>query len=421
MKVIVVGAGIGGLTLALMLHRRGVPVEVYEQSPEVREVGVGINTLPHAIRELAEIGLLPSLDAVGVRTRELFYYNRLGQEVWREPRGTDAGHPVPQFSIHRGRLQKLIYDAVIDRMGPGAVKTGLQLTGFMQSEGDVTAHFADAVSGGPGMTVTGDVLVCADGIHSVGRRAFYPNEGPPNWTGVLMWRGAALWTPWGDGRTMAIGGGMGAKFVLYPIAHPEKDGRQLMNWVVNVKMADGDKSPPPKESWSRPAQRALVLPYAKRFRIPDFDHVGLVEATPQAYEYPMADRDPLPQWTFGRVTLLGDSAHPMYPVGSNGASQAILDARALADALATAEHPCQALFAYEKDRLPKTAEVVRLNRKGGPERVIDEAEKRAPGGFERIDDVMTRAERQAIVGGYAGKAGFATDKDKVAELRVARA
>ncbi|WP_018698165.1 flavin-dependent oxidoreductase [Amorphus coralli] len=418
MKVIVAGAGIGGLTLALMLHRRGIEVEVYEQSPQVREVGVGINTLPHAIRELAEIGLLPALDNVGVRTRELFYYNRYGQEVWREPRGTDAGHPVPQFSIHRGRLQKVIHDGLVQRAGEAVVKTGLQLTGFMQDEGGVTAHFADAVTGGAATTVTGDVLVCADGIHSVGRRSFYPNEGPPSWTGVLMWRGAAMWTPWGDGRTMAIGGGMGAKFVLYPIAHPE-GGRQLMNWVVNIKMADGANSSPQKESWSRPAQRSLVIPYAKRFRIPGFDHVGLVEATEQIFEYPMADRDPLPQWTFGRVTLLGDAAHPMYPVGSNGASQAILDARALADALAAAEHPCQALYAYQQDRLPKTAEVVRLNRKGGPERVIDEAEKRAPAGFERIDDVMSRAERQAIVGGYAGKAGFATDKDKVAELRVA--
>ncbi|MEW5421779.1 flavin-dependent oxidoreductase [Amorphus sp. 3PC139-8] len=419
MKVIIVGAGIGGLTAALMLHRRGIPVEVYEQSSEVREVGVGINTLPHAIGELAEIGLLPALDRVGVRTRELFYYNRYGQEVWREPRGIDAGHPVPQFSIHRGRLQKVIYDALIERAGPEIVKTGLQLAGFIQSEGGVTAHFTDAITGGTGKTVTGDVLVCADGIHSVGRKAFYPNEGPPNWTGVLMWRGAAEWKPWGDGRTMAIGGGMGAKFVLYPIAHPES-GRQLMNWVVNIKMADGAKSPPPKESWSRPAQRALVIPYAKRFTIPGFDHVGLVEATKQIFEYPMADRDPLPQWSFGRVTLLGDAAHPMYPVGSNGASQAILDARALADALATAEHPCHALYVYEKDRLPKTAEVVRLNRKGGPERVIDEAERRAPAGFDRIDDVMTEAERQAIVGGYAGKAGFATEKDKIAELRIAK-
>ncbi|MEC5321729.1 MULTISPECIES: flavin-dependent oxidoreductase [unclassified Aurantimonas] len=420
MKVIIVGAGIGGLTTALMLHKRGIRAEVYEQSPEVREVGVGINTLPHAIRELAEVGLLPALDKVGIRTRELVYYNRQGQEVWREPRGTDAGHPVPQFSIHRGRLQKVIHDAVIERLGQESVKTGLSLSGFMQDEGGVTAHFTDAVKGDAGTTVRGDILVCADGIHSAGRRHFYPDEGAPCWNGVLMWRGAAEWTSWGDGRTMAIGGGMGAKFVLYPIAELG-DGKQLMNWVVNVKMADGKTSPPPKESWSRPALRSLVLPYAKRFTIPDFDVAALVEATPQAFEYPMCDRDPLPRWTFGRVTLLGDAAHPMYPVGSNGASQAILDARSLADALHRAEHPCQALWEYERERLPTTAEVVRLNRKGGPERVIDEVEKLAPGGFDQVDSVLSRAERQAIVSGYAGKAGFAAQPGGQAERRAANA
>jgi len=411
MTVLIAGAGIGGLTTALMLHRRGIRATIYEQSPTVREVGVGINTLPHAIRELAEIGLLPVLDTVGVRTRELCYYNRYGQEVWRELRGIDAGHPVPQFSIHRGRLQRVLYDAVQARLGADAVKTGLSLAGFVEDEGGITAHFIDAVSGGAAVTARGDILIGADGIHSVARRRFYPDEGAPKWNGVMMWRGATLFTPWRDGRTMAIGGGMGAKAVLYPIAPPEGD-RQLMNWVVNIKMADGATSPPPKESWSRPAQRATVLPYARRFTIPDFDFFGLVEATPQAYEYPMCDRDPLPRWTFGRVTLLGDAAHPMYPVGSNGASQAILDARALADALQRAEHPRQALAAYEADRRPKTADVVRLNRKGGPERVIDEVEKRAPAGFDTVDEVMTRAERALIVGGYAGKAGFAAAAQK---------
>ncbi|WP_288587926.1 flavin-dependent oxidoreductase [uncultured Methylobacterium sp.] len=417
MRVLIVGAGIGGLATALMLHRRGIRATVVEQAAEVREVGVGINTLPHAIRELAELDLLPALDRVAIRTKELAYFNRQGQEVWREPRGLEAGHPVPQFSIHRGRLQAVLYDAVRERLGPDAVRTGLALSGFLQDEGGVTAHFTDALRGDAGRTIRADVLIACDGIHSVVRKKFFPDEGPPRWDGVLMWRGATEWAPWGDGRTMAIGGGMGAKCVLYPIAEAE-GGRQLMNWVVFVKMADGQVSPPPKESWSRPAHRSQVLPYARRFALPDFDLAALVEATPQIFEYPMCDRDPLPRWTHGRVTLLGDAAHPMYPVGSNGASQAILDARALGDALAGAEHPMQALHTYEAERRPKTAEIVMLNRKGGPERVIDEVEKRAPAGFSRVEEVLSHAERQAIVGGYAGKAGFAV-AGNVSPLRVA--
>ncbi len=408
MRVLIAGAGIGGLTAALMLHRRGIAAAIYEQAPTVREVGVGINTLPHAIGELADLGLLPALDRTGIRTRTLIYYNRGGQEVWREARGIDAGHTVPQFSIHRGRLQKLLHDAVLERLGPDSVRTGLSLAGFMQDEGGVTAHFTDTRSGDAGHTARGDVLVCADGIHSVARHHFYPDEGAPKWNGMMMWRGATESEPWLDGRTMAIGGGMGAKFVLYPIADAE-GGRQLMNWVVNVVTASA-LAPPPKESWSRPAPRATVLPFARRFAIPGFDILRLVEATPQAFEYPMCDRDPLPRWTFDRVTLLGDAAHPMYPVGSNGASQAILDARALADALTTAEHPRQALWRYEQERRPKTAEIVQLNRGGGPERVIDEVEKRAPAGFSNVETILSYSEREAIVRGYAATAGFAADR-----------
>jgi 2-polyprenyl-6-methoxyphenol hydroxylase-like FAD-dependent oxidoreductase len=400
MKIIIVGAGIGGLTTALMLHRRGIRAEIYEQAPEVRELGVGINTLPAAIGELTELGLLPALDAVAIRTRELIYLNRYGQEVWRELRGMHAGHPVPQFSIHRGRLQKVIYDVVLERLGPASVKTGLRLTGFIQDEGGITVHFTDSLEGGSGMTVRGDALICADGIHSVGRRMFYRDEGAPCWDGVMIWRGATEWPVFADGETMYISGGMGAKFVLYPIAPDSGSGRRLTNWAIAIKMADAAVSPPPKESWSRTGQLAEVLPYARRFKVPGFDVEGLVRGTARCFEYPMCDRDPLPRWTFGRVTLLGDAAHPMYPVGSNGASQAILDARCLSDALQRAEHPMQALYDYEKERLPKTAEIVRLNRKGGPEKVIDEVEKLAPAGFSDVDNVLSYEDRKAITRGY---------------------
>ena len=405
MTIVIAGAGIGGLTTALMLHQRGLDVVVYEASRTVRELGVGINILPHAVRELAELGLLPALDATGIRTRELVYLTKSGQEVWREKRGLDAGHPVPQFSIHRGRLQALLYAAVMERLGPNAVRAGRRLTGFVQDEGGVSAHFIDTVEGGAAETIRGAALICADGIHSVGRRHFYPDEGPPSWNGVVMWRGATDWPIWLDGLSMAIAGGFSGKFGLYPIA-PPKDGTQLTNWVVNIKLKDPAISPPPPETWSRPASLAEVLPYALRFAIPGFDVAGLIRATASIFEYPMADRDPLPRWTFGRVTLLGDAAHPMYPVGSNGASQAVLDARCLADNLVRAEHPRAALWRYEEERLAATAKVVALNRAGGPERVIDEIEKRAPAGFDDINNVLSEDERRALVVGYAQTAGF---------------
>lgn len=405
-KVLIAGAGIGGLTLALMLHRRGISSVIYEQASAILPVGAGINVLPHAIRELAELDLLPALDAVGIRTTELFYMNRTGQIVWREPRGIAAGFEVPQYSIHRGRLQKALHDIVVDRLGPDAVRTGRRLAGFIQDEGGVTAHLVDAIDGAGSETIRAEVLIGADGIHSAVRTHFYPNQGLPRWNGVQMWRGVADFPAFLDGASMIIAGGMGAKFVLYPIAPGETPGTRLTNWVVNVKVSD-TPHPPGKESWSRRGRLDEMLPYARRFEVPGFDLVSLIKSTEAFYEYPMCDRDPLPRWTFGRVTLLGDAAHPMYPVGSNGAGQAILDARMLADRLARAEHPYQALLEYEADRLPKTAEIVALNRKGGPERVIDEVEKLAPAGFTDVDRVLSHDERRAIVRGYAGKAGFA--------------
>ena len=406
MRVLIAGAGIGGLTMALMLHARAIPCQVFEAAREVREIGVGINILPHAIRELDSLGLLDALDRIGVRTSHLYYYTRAGQLVWDEPRGTLAGHEVPQFSIHRGRLQKLLHDAVIERLGPDAVVPGRRLAGFVQDETGVTAQFLDAIEGGPSRIERGDVLICADGIHSTGRRHFFPNEGPPSWNGVSMWRGATMAPPWRDGSVMAIGGGLGGKLVLYPVAPPEADGRQLMNWVVNIRTKDPAVSPPPPDNWSRRVSLATVLPHALRFSVPDYDIAALVRATDEVFEYPMADRDPLPRWTHGRVTLMGDAAHPMYPVGSNGASQAMLDARALADALATQPHPRAALWAYDQIRRPITADVVAQNRKGGPEGVIDAVEALAPAGFDDIETVLCHADREALVKGYASKAGF---------------
>ena len=405
MKAIIIGGGIGGLTAALMLHKRGIRATVFEQASEVREVGVGINTLPHAIAELAELGLLPVLDSVAIRTHELVYMNRFGQTVWREPRGIHAGFKVPQFSIHRGRLQKLLYDAVVERLGTDAVRTGRRLLGFIEDEGGVTAHFADSRWGEQGESLRGDVLIGADGIHSLVREHFFPDLGSPSWNGIKMWRGAIDWPRFLDGDSMIIAGGMQAKLVLYPIAEGKTPDTRLTNWVVNVRIGDPSK-PPQRETWSRNGRFEDVLPFARRFSVPGVDVISMIKQTSAFWEYPMCDRDPLPRWTHGRVTLLGDAAHPMYPVGSNGASQAILDARSLADALAQAEHPRHGLAVYEADRLPKTAEISTLNRLGGPERVIDAVEALAPNGFDDVERVLSYTRREAIVKSYAGKAGF---------------
>jgi 2-polyprenyl-6-methoxyphenol hydroxylase-like FAD-dependent oxidoreductase len=412
MKAIVVGGGIGGLTTALMLHQRGIACEVHEQADAVRELGVGINTLPHAILELKQLGLLDRLDKAAVRTFELIYTNRFGQEIWREPRGIDAGYDVPQFSIHRGRLQGVIHEAVEERLGRSAVRTGCRLGAFRQDEGGVTAWFFDR-SGAHVTTSRGDILIGADGIHSTVRGALFPDEGPPVWNGLMLWRGATEWPAFLTGRSMIVAGGLSAKMVVYPIAEGWRQGVKLTNWAVVAKVGEGG-APPRKEDWSRPGRREDLMPHVVRFSVPHLNVARLIESTPEFWEYPMCDRDPLPRWTHGRVTLLGDAAHPMYPVGSNGASQAILDARSIADHLVGAEHPMQALAAYERDRLPATAEIVRSNRKGGPEGVIDAVEALAPDGFSDIDAVLPRAEREAIVRGYAQKAGFAKEQVKAA-------
>ncbi|UGY21859.1 flavin-dependent oxidoreductase [Bradyrhizobium septentrionale] len=406
MKAIIVGGGIGGLTTALMLRSRGIACELYEQSETIRELGVGINTLPHAIRELAGLGLLDKLDDVAIRTFELFYLTRHGQQVWHEKRGLDAGHDVPQFSVHRGRLQGVIHQAVIDRLGADAIRTGCRLGSFTQDEGGVSAYFFDR-AGSHVHTARGDILIGADGIHSKVREMLFPDEGGPCWNGLMLWRGATDWPAFLTGRSMIIAGGLNAKAVIYPIAPGSSPASRLTNWAVLVRIGDGSSPPPRREGWSNLGRRDEMMPYVTGFTIPQVDFTGLINATSEFWEYPCCDRDPLPYWSSGRVTLLGDAAHPMYPVGSNGASQAILDARCLADMLARAEHPRQALAAYERQRLPMTADIVASNRRGGPEGVIDAVEQLAPQGFTDVDTILNYEAREAIVRGYAAKAGFA--------------
>ncbi|MDQ4116082.1 MAG: FAD-dependent monooxygenase [Actinomycetota bacterium] len=404
MDVTIVGGGIGGLVTALELHRAGIRARVYEQGSALRELGVGFNLLPHAVRVLDDLGLVGAVDAIAVRIGQLTYAHRLGQAVLRRPCGEAAGFDLPQFSCHRGQVQRVLADAVRERLGPDALRLGHRLTGFEQDGSRVRARFEN------GARSDADVLVAADGIHSTVRAALFGGEGPPRWNGVQMWRGATDWPEFGHaelrGRSMIVAGGTDAKLVVYPIGAGSGPGRALTNWAICIRTGRDGDPPPRRQDWSRPADPADAARHALRFHLDEVDHRAVVAATAEIFEFPMCDRDPLPHWTDGRVTLLGDAAHPMFPMGSNGAGQAILDARALARHLADApDDPADALRAYSDERLPVTADIVLRNRAGGPEMVIDEAERRAPDGFDRLEDVMTVEERDAIIASYAQATG----------------
>ncbi len=402
-KALIVGAGIGGLATALACHQRGIECEVYEQSPAVRELGVGINILPNAVRELRDLRLLDRLDRVGVRTYELFYLNRFGQEVWHELRGMDAGHDVSQFSIHRGHLQGVLYGAVTERLGESAVRTGRRLTRFEDEGGRVVARFEDGSGRQVGRS-EGDLLIGADGIRSTVRATLNPTEGDPLWNGPVLWRGTRDWPVFLTGRSMLVAGGLEAKVVVYPIGPGETSGTRLTNWaLIGVPERRSDRW---LGDWSRPGSWDELRGFVEPFRVGQVDVLAMTSGTPVFYEYPLCDREPLARWSRGRVTLLGDAAHPMYPVGSNGATQAIVDARCLADRVADLG-PQEGLAAYDQERRPATAAIVRSNRSGGPEGVIDAVERLAPDGFDDIEAVLPYAERERIVRGYAKASGFA--------------
>lgn len=386
MKIAIVGGGIGGCALALSLHDAGLTdIEVFESSLQRMQVGVGINLLPHAVRELTELGLFDALDRAAVRTGSLAYHNRFGQLIITEPRGLAAGYRWPQLSIHRGELFDVLADAVKDQLGVDRVHLGVAIH-------DPVA-LADEF----------DVVVGCDGVHSAVRAWMYPDEGGPLWNGVTMWRGVTPMPPYLDGRTMVLAGVLHRRMVVYPI-RDLADGRQLVNWVAEVRTDDG--RPMPKQDWDRQVDVAEPRAHFADYDFPWLDVPAMIEHAAQVYVYPMVDRDPLPTWRRGRIVLLGDAAHPMYPVGSNGASQAIIDARILARELATRSSIDDALEAYEQQRLPATAAVVASNRQAGPEEFMEIVAQRAPSGFDRLDDIISPEEIAAITDRYRTLAGF---------------
>lgn len=399
MRVIVSGGGIGGLTAALALQAAGIEVELHEATPDPKALGVGINLLPHAVRELTELGLGDRVRATGVETAELLYANRQGEEVWREDRGLAAGYRWPQVSIHRGELLMLLLAEARERLGD-AIRCGSRGVGVTTDATGATLHLAG------GGTVRGDAVVAADGIHSAIRAQWFPNEGPPRWNGAILWRATSEHPGFRTGRTMVQAGSSMVKFVCYPIREA-KDGRPaLINWIAEQRV---DPSGPwAREDWNRRGRIEDFLPLFADWDWPWLSVPGLIRATEAVWEFPMVDRDPLPRWTHGRATLLGDAAHPMYPIGSNGASQAILDARALAFHLARTGEVQAGLAAYEAERRPATGAIVQANRGAGPDQVLDIAAARAPHGFGAVEReaVLPQAELAAIAAGYKRTAGF---------------
>jgi 5-methylphenazine-1-carboxylate 1-monooxygenase len=417
MNVIIIGGGIGGLATALSLHAAGINCKVYESSPAIKPLGVGINLLPHSVRELTELGLQSKLDAIGIRTQELVYATKRGEIIWREPRGMFAGYQWPQFSIHRGQLQMLLYEAVLERLGPDAVLTGHRAIDVTQgvasaagSNGkdrpQATVHFVDAHDA-PLRSASADLVIACDGIHSAIRAKYLPNEGPPIWSKRILWRGTTIAKPFLTGASMMLAGYAWKKWVCYPIRELENENgerRQLINWIAELTFASTDLHAP--QDWNRLGKLDDFMPDFEKWNFGWMHVAEMIRAASGVYEYPMSDRDPAPTWNFGRVTLLGDAAHTLYPIGSNGASQAILDARKLAYELAMQPSIEAALKAYEGERLPATARLLALTRAEGPDAVMQRVEERAPDGFDDLEKVLPLKEREEIASRYKQAAGF---------------
>jgi 5-methylphenazine-1-carboxylate 1-monooxygenase len=401
--ILIIGAGIGGLTLALSLQQIGLTCRVFEAAGEFKPLGAGINILPHAMRELCELGLQEELEEAAVETRELCFYNRFGQFIYKEPRGRFAGYHWPQLSIHRGALHSVLLAAARKRVGADRIHTGFRCLRIERDADGVLAHFAD-----PGDTplpqIRGSIAIGCDGIHSSVRKQLFPHEGAPVYSGINMWRGVSRCKPFLTGCSMVLAGWFTTgKMVIYPIEKGlDAKGRQLINWVAEIETPNYAQ-----RDWTRAGRLEDFLPAFRDWTFAWHDYVSMIKASETVLEYPMADQDPLRQWSFGRISLLGDAAHPMYPRGSNGAGQAILDARVLAACLRRQPDPEEALKAYDHERVGAVAKVVLMNRTNPPDAILREVDERTKGKpFRSIDGVISGDELRAISENYKKVAGF---------------
>ncbi len=404
MKVIIAGGGIGGVVTALRLHQAGFEVKVFESVKEVTPLGVGINLLPHSVRVLTNLGLQEKIARIAVATEELVYANRQGQFFWSEPRGTHAGYRWPQFSIHRGKFQMLLWEEAIRVLGPECIMSNAHFQDYREENGQVVATFVNRETGDVIAQEHGDCLIGADGIHSTLRKKLYPDEGGIVFSGNVLYRGTARMKPYLTGASMAMIGSMKQKMVIYPISTTlDADGNQLINWVANLRQEAGKEIR--VRDWNRQVDKANLLQIYSDWKFDWIDIPDMIDRSNDGiFEFPMSDRNPLPQWSFGRVTLLGDAAHPMYPIGSNGASQAILDADALALALTQEPDVEKALLVYDAERVPATSQVVLQNRQKGPDFIMDLMEERFPEGF--MEGQVPHAELADVMAKYKQIAGF---------------
>jgi len=406
MKVIIAGGGIGGLTAALSLQRAGIDCVVYESVAEIKPLGVGLNILPHAAREFIELGLEEEIDKFAIRTTAMNYYTGEGRLVISQPCGLHAGYRWPQWSVLRGDMQMLLLDTFRQRAGADKVISDARLVGFEQMAGGRVRVEFERRAGGTRLVDEGDVLVGADGLHSATRRCLYPNEGAPVYSGMVLYRCAVEADQYLDGKTMVIIGDKALKIVAYPISkrlQEAGEGKSLVNWIAALSM---DENKAPTEDWDRVSEQQRLLPLYKDWTFDWIDVPKMMRASERILEFPLYDRDPLDRWTFGRVTLLGDAAHPLIPVSSNGAVQAIIDGRALAYALATEGSPEAGLQAYEADRLERANAVVRSSRQNGPDEVLEIVKRRCPPGAASIHEHVPLAELQQVIDDFKERAGF---------------
>ncbi len=398
MRIAILGAGIGGLAAAVSLEAAGFrDITIYERAREIRGLGVGINLLPHALRELTELGVAPRIERIGVAPRTLSYYTRRGQRIWTEPRGLDAGYAWPQVSVHRGWLQLELLQLVRERLGD-VIRLDHQFVGIDSGGDDERMRFT---TGDGEVEASADVVVGADGIHSTLRRIRYPEHSGPQWSGLTLWRGTARVAPFLDGSTMIMAGDGVMRFVAYPISDPDDSGLVTLNFIAEQR-GPGN----PGADWNRSVPSEPIVELFRDWTFDWLDVPGIIAAADELLEYPMVDLDPVLRWSFGRTTLLGDAAHAMYPNGSNGASQAIIDGRVLAMHLATAGDAAEALRRYDDARRPAMDALLRGNRSGGPERVMQLAYDRAPDGFDDIDDVIPHDELVEAATSFKRAAGF---------------